>query len=330
LYYGTLAHPENIELLVYFAITYHNPGLASTYRKEVVEGIKSLPYTLKDYFHSIGLTGVMSRTLKKGEIDSPLGLLKVFDRAYQKKTGDVSLFDLSQKEHLHEWGGNITAPHHYWQNPTNVENAVYHILTEHHPRLASENRAQVADGIKNINSLKKDYLRSIGLGALLSHGFRKGEQCSPLAVLKAFDRAYQKKTGDVSLFDLSQEAHLHEWGDNIVTSNHYWKDPARVEKAVYHILTEHHWQLALTKRKEVVRAIENLPDKLAEHFYSIGLRSLMTYAFEKGKRGSPRAVLEVFDRIYQRKTGDVSLFDKDQGYHIEFNRKNMILFLSVG
>ena len=47
--------------------------------------------------------------------------------------------------------------------------------------------------------------------------------------------------------------------------------------------------------------------------------------FEKGKQGSPLTVLKVFDRVYQRKTGDSSLFDKTQKYYLEFDAQNRLI-----
>ena len=55
---------------------------------------------------------------------------------------------------------------------------------------------------------------------------------------------------------------------------------------------------------------KNLPTDLQKYFKNIGLGGLMVEAFGKGKQGSPLAALEVFDIVYQKKTGDASLFDK--------------------
>jgi riboflavin synthase len=214
---GTYTHPENVQLLVYCALTHHNSQLASTNRAEVIQGIKDLPINLKDYLHHIGLGGLMVHAFEKEEQGSPLAVLKAFDKIYQQKTGDEhSLFDLSQKLHLHGWGDNFEAPNHYWQDPSNVETAVYHTLTETNSKLASTNRAEVIQGIKDLPTNLKNYLYNIGLNGLMIHGFEKEEQGSPKAVLKAFDRAYQRKTGDVSLFDQTQPYHLEFDSNNIL------------------------------------------------------------------------------------------------------------------
>jgi len=136
---------------------------------------------------------------------------------------------------------------------------------------------------------------------------------------------YQRKTGDVSLFELSQEEHVHKWGDNLHAPKSYWQNQANVEEAVYHTLTENCPELASQNRKKVIEGIKGLPSNLQDYLHSIGLSGLMMNAFEKGKEDSPLAVLEVFDGMYQRKTGDVSLFDKTQGDYIEVETRNKIV-----
>jgi len=155
--------------------------------------------------------------------------------------------------------------------------------------------------------------------------FEKGKQGSPLTVLKVFDRVYQRKTGDSSLFDLSQQHHLHKWGDNFRAPCSYWQNSSNVEEAVYHTLTENNPQLASIDREDVIGSIKNLPPNLQDYLSNIGLLGLMTASFAKGKRGSPLVVLEVFDGVYQRKTGDSSLFDKTQKYYLEFDAQNRLI-----
>jgi len=207
-YYGSLAHPENINSLVYYALKYHNPQLASSNRKEVIEGIKGLPSNLGDYLYSIGLDGLMQNAFEKGKKNSPLAVLEVFDGVYQRKTGDVSLFDLSQDEHVHKWGDNFSAPQSYWQNQANVKEAVYHTLTENCPELASQNRKEVIEGIKGLPIKLKDYFSSLKLSGLMQMGLGEEKKDSPLAVLEVFDQVYQEKTGNPSLFDKTQGDYL--------------------------------------------------------------------------------------------------------------------------
>ena len=89
-------------------------------------------------------------------------------------------------------------------------------------------------------------------------------------------------------------------------------------------MTENNQNLSSENREEVIETIKNLPVNLQKYFSNIGLGGLMEMAFGKGKKGSPLAVLEVFDQVYQKKTGDASLFDKRQKYHLEFDKINRL------
>jgi hypothetical protein len=267
---------------------------------------------------------VMAGVLGKGKKESPLAVLEVFDRVYMR-TGDASLFDLSQDEHIHEWGDNFIAPQSYWQDPQKVEVAIYHTLTENMPELASPERKEVIAGIKNMPKALWDYFRSLGLAGLMVSAFGKGEACSPLAVLKVFDRVYQREKGNPSLFDLNQEEHLHEWGDNFVAPQSYWQNPQNIEKAIYHILTEYNPQFASTDRTEAIQAIRGLPPDLGKFFRDdiSDLQSVTKNGLKK--QDSPLAVFKVFDRVYQREIGNPGLFDKTQDDYLRFDGKNRLI-----
>ena len=226
---------------------------------------------------------------------------------------------------MHEWGDKFHAPHSYWAKQINVETAVYHTLSENNPQLKSQDRVDVISAIKSLPINLADYLHGIGLGGLMMNAFPKGEIGSPLAVLKVFDRAYQQKTGDKSLFDLSEELHLHEWGDKFNAPNSYWAKQINVETAVYHILTENNPQLSSQDRVDVISAIKSLPTNLTDYLSDIGLVGLMSQAFPKGETNSPLAVLKVFDRAYQQKTGDNSLFDKTQQSYLDYYKSNILI-----
>lgn len=329
-YDGTYLHPENVELLVYYALVFNNPQLGSSDRAKVIQGMKGLPRNLKTYLHLLSLGGLMNSAFEKGERSSPLAVLKVFDAAFQRRTRNASLpslFDLSQEEHLHEWGDNFQAPNAYWKNPVNVENAVYHVLTENNAILVSTNRAEVISGIKKLPLNLKEYFISLGLSGLMSRGFEKGDQDSPLTVLKAFDRAYQRETRDVSLFDLSQAEHLHEWGDYLESGKkmkvHFvpQRNPHDIETAVYHELTERNPQLASHERAEVVLGLLNLRSHLTKYFSSIGL----VWVIRNTLPHPSIAILEAFDRVYQRETRDTSLFDRTQKYHLAITSRNRLV-----
>jgi len=325
---GTLKHSKNIENIIYFALTYNNPKLASKNREEVIQEIKNLNVNLQNYFHNIGLSGVMTNGFEEGEQDSPLAVIKVFNKLYQEKTGDVSLFDLSQKIHLHEWDIGYHAPNKYWNDPDNVKKAMYHIFSEQNPDLVSKNRKKVIKGINKLPSKLWKYFCSIGLIGPMSKTYLEGKNRSPFAMIKVLDSIYREKTGDVSLFDLNHEIHLHEWETGYHVPHSYWRNKKNVEKAIYHILTEHHPALKSENRIEIIEEIKKSPTNLSEYFQSIGLGRLgkiMSKGFGNEEQYSPMAVLKVFDKIYQEKTGDVSLFDTKQKYYIEFNKQNRLI-----
>jgi len=316
---------NNRERAAYHLLIEKHPELSSRDREEVVEVINSLPSNLQVYLHSIGLSGVMHYGFKGSESNSPLALLKFFDRIYQKKTGNGSLFDLRHEHHVHEWEVAGHTSNYYWQDSRNVERVVYHTLIEHNPNLAAKNREKVVEGIKSLPSDLHDYLQGIGLSALLSNALSEGDYQSPLTVLKVFDRVYQRKTGDVSLFDLEQEVHLHEWEVGGSAPNSYWQDSSNVERAVHHILTENYLKLASEDRETVIQTVKSLPTNLVDYLNEIGLSGIMRHAFGEKERGSPLPILKAFDRVYQQRTGDASLFDLDQKHRLEFGLGNRLV-----
>lgn len=214
LYPGTLMQQDNRGFLVYHAITSANPTLKSRIedkdRSGVISEIRGLPHYLRDYFQcNLALGGVMNK-FEKGKKNSALGVLELFDTLYQQKTGDASLFDLYHKEHLHKWSENFKAPRHYWQNPANVEEAVYHTLTEKHPELLSDDRKVVVTGILSFPDDLSAHFSTLGLCGLLKSALNH----SPQAVLEVFDRVYRRVTEDISLFDRRRTYHIEFDGRN--------------------------------------------------------------------------------------------------------------------
>ncbi|MEK6926554.1 MAG: hypothetical protein AABW50_04725 [Nanoarchaeota archaeon] len=316
-YEGTFFNPENVNKLIYLALCSHNPELGRGNREKIVEKLVNLPSNLFDYLRfDIALGGLMHSALPKEKRDSPLEILKIFDREYQQRTGDQSLFDLSQKSHLHEWQFKVGA--RYWERGDNVEQAVYHTLTEFDSRLKLGDRRQVIEAIKKLPSKRESFFREVGLGGILhiSKKKRRTKTSSPFTVLYYFDKIRQRITGDTSLFDLEQEIHLHEWRAGGCAPQRYWKNRKNVRRAIYHVLTEEHPSLKSESRKEVVRTIEQLPSNLRNYFEKLGLGGLMENAFKMGKKQSPLSVLKEFDREYQQTTKEPSLFDLSQRIHL--------------
>lgn len=197
-------------------------------------------------------------------------------------------------------------------HPKNISTLVYYALASNNPTLASKNRDEVIEGIKQLPTNLVVYLRKIGLGGLLGKS-----NDSPLSVLEIFDGAYREKTGDpFSLFDLTQKSHLHKWGDNFVAPNYYWQDDSNINEAVYHAITEKFQLFSAADRKKVTEALSSIPGQSRTFFRDIGLRSVLSQAFPEGKKDYAVSVLEVFDKVYQQKTGQPSLFDLSQPYHL--------------
>ncbi|RJQ15662.1 hypothetical protein C4573_05895 [Candidatus Woesearchaeota archaeon] len=185
---GAFSHPENVKHIVYYALGIHTPLLDNPDRKAVLEGLRSLPYSLADHFIAIGLEGLLN-TMKR----SPLKLIQVFDQAYQDATGDKSLFDLKQETHMHFW--DFALPKNYW-TAEKKEEAVYHLLTEQCPLLASEDRTAVLNELAGVQLLTLHELKKIGLRKIIEYD----NSCSVAKIMDIFNAAYQKKTNLPSLF----------------------------------------------------------------------------------------------------------------------------------
>jgi len=211
--------PMTIHATVYHLLTENNPQLASISRSEVIDGIKKLPRNLFEYLASLGIGAMMANWPKKLRAWSPSVVLNIFDWAYQERTGDKSLFDLDEKQHLHKWGEGFMVPQKFWKQKSNVREAVYHELIENNPKLASKDRTTVIQNIKGLPYALKDYFTSLGLGGLMAQAFEKEKSGSPLEVLKVFDEAYRERTGDKSLFDQTQIAYLEVKGNRSIRKN---------------------------------------------------------------------------------------------------------------
>jgi hypothetical protein len=196
---GIPNHPDNVDYLMYYAIAL-DLGLEGQektrdYRKRVVEGIKHLPSLIR-YLTQLKLGGVVMNTFD----DKPLAVLESFDRTYQRKTGDKSLFDLKQDYHLHPWGDNFNAPEGYWNKATNVEDAIYHELTEYFPGLASRDRGIIEQVFENLPLKLRAFLSDKdGLHGLMSTKFKGSAKTTSIAIKKAFNNAYMRIRNQPSL-----------------------------------------------------------------------------------------------------------------------------------
>lgn len=205
---GSLMHPKNVDRIIYCAFVTSNPDFESLKREEIIRAANNMPLEKWSYYLELRLGGILAKGLDDKK-QSPLALFKRFDRVYQEKTGDESLFELSIEPHLHQWGDKFKAQRGYWKNKNNIEAAVYHSLTENIPGLGSKNRKEIVKGFNELPSGLELYrfFQDIQLRGVMNT--LKGEHInSPIQVMRVFDSVYQKITNDKSLFDTNEEYYL--------------------------------------------------------------------------------------------------------------------------
>jgi hypothetical protein len=206
---GALAHPANIAFLVWHALPAYALGLDAqrASRGAVLEAVAHLPAPREAYLNGIGLRTLMHQRLAGG----PLAVLQLFDQEFVRRTGERSLFDLCAPEHLHPWD---FSPQHYWQDPRRVQDAVYHVVGEQvcavRAALRTEGDARRA---AVVHALYDSYGELVTLARHDMPGPFAGEngtryKQSVIGILRAFDAAYQRGTGDLSLLDATRRPFL--------------------------------------------------------------------------------------------------------------------------
>jgi histidinol phosphatase-like PHP family hydrolase len=253
----------------------------------------------KNFFYDAGLEGMM--THKRAYLEkmgSPYAVLKFYD---------PSLFDLTEKEHIHEWENGF-CPHGYWDDKKNARKALDHIfeeigITKGTPRKEKIKIIQREIIRPNKGAERNGYMRffyDTGLDVMVVDKRTYLEkQASPQAVLKFYDP---------SLFDLTEKEHIHEWD---FSPNGYWNDEKNARKALDHALEE----IGITKDSSRKEKIKRIIEKMVRHekgalqfFYDAGLTGMIgnkrTYL---RKTSSPQAVLKFYDP---------SLFDLTEKEHI--------------
>ncbi len=315
---GTYFNKNNVEFIVYYALTSANPNLASHNRQEIINGINALPRNLSGYFRDLKLQGLACNYLQNELKGSPLGILQIFDKYYQKKTGDKSLFDLNEKTHLHPWGDKFQAPQRYMCGELG-EQAILHSVKEQYSGLNSNSREEV---IKTIKGMKKN-LKEIIQDIRIKTGAKK-MQDSRIQLLRLIDKNYQTRTGDKSLFDLNEKTHLHEWMDEFKAPEKYWKNPENIDKVIEHKFLEENPKLLSTNRTTVLEGLNEMPSDKAKYFSRLGFSGFMNKKYMTVEN-STVTVLKWFDkRTYQKRTGDKSLFDITQSQYAYFGSRNKV------
>lgn len=311
---GIFEHPENIEFLSYYGLALNNPEIGSTNRAFVVRGIEDLPSSLQFYLDQIGLAGLMVHGFKAGEKHSPLAVIKALDRAYQKITGDpFSLFDTSQDARVRRFDkvDNRIDPGRYIAAIIYKDNGLPY------------GRALSRSGIK-----PNDFFRAVTRDLEYYIDFADGHAKQ---ILREIASGRNRKR---DLLRMDEEFMLEQYrrvmgeipGEH--QGNFYrgtYNHSENRELLAYCALTYYNPKLASANRAEVVQGIEDLPENLQKYFNSIGLGSLMKLASKEKRGNAIRYVLELFNKVYQRKIQDpFSLFDETRGYHLEFSSKRGI------
>ena len=200
---GYLRERENGKRMVTHCFTEHNKMFGFPNRDAVMDAIDDISETdLSIFLERIGLESLLDPRIPYLQ-GSPLAVFELYDEtwreAYKKLGVEVpSIFDLSQERHFHKWAGRFKAPNKYWEeHPEESDQAVYHVLCEANPKLASNDRDEVIAGIRELPSQISAYLYDTLPTTLVRKGFKNE---SVRTVLGAFDRWFRVETNNTSLF----------------------------------------------------------------------------------------------------------------------------------
>jgi len=212
-------------------------------------------------------------------------------------------------------------PNGFWNDIAKRNEEVYRILTEAQPELASQNRIEVMNAILTMPADKGMYFKILGLSSLFSKRYASEDNTTPssFSIIKFFDQAYQQKTGDKSLFDLSEKEHLHSWDKKVGSLDDHLKNYKNLREAVYHSLTEANPAFGSTNPAEIINAFKNMPCGLIGYFRTLGMDRIADTTLVN--RNSLVAY-GIFDHEYQVRTRNPSLFDKTQKYHLNVDENS--------
>ena len=288
-YMGSYEHPDNVDWLSYCALISQDSNLESHSRTTVVKALKSLSTNLITYFGKLKLTGMMNHAFGKGGKTSPVQVLHAFDRAYMKATGDSrSLFDLSVGEeqggHLHDWD----YMHNYWNDDSNTERAVSHILTENLPTLLSNNREDILETLSGLSDLYNKFSDWGLISGIQQSNYYKREGSYVMGILKAFDKVYQTRTKDGSLFDQKQPTSLSEEPFRKTGPNSKYISPIVINRIFHPTQTTNGVSLTIQQASEELRAA-------AATGASLYLADILRVAGRTGE--TPQLVAEVRDNF---------------------------------
>jgi hypothetical protein len=225
-YSGTLQHRQNLRETVYYGIIRNyrqidtfvrqsqrslDPDIKDYCRKIVINSIILMceEHTdLQNYFKRIHFGGIMSQQFPDENDQNRIimEIMTVFDEMYVQKTGDKSLFDLSENMHLHYWTPFV-APMNYWSDESNIENAIYHSVTELYVNTGHEDRQVAMQAFLDLSRGWKDSkIKEMGLDGLFNT--RNEIRFTVTEFFNYFDKRYISLTGNKGLFDKTQNEYL--------------------------------------------------------------------------------------------------------------------------
>jgi len=303
---GTLNNQENVEDLIYIAITSKTPYLNSDDRRKVVEGISKLKTRMSKYLKDTGVlkiyTAWKKRYYGKESSQRDVSVMELFDNARRRIKEDRSLFDLAEPQHANLWQFWYGVRKSYWDDAERASSTAFEVLSNHNARLRLR-REIVIEELKKIEN-PKQLFRELGLADLMKEGYEGRYKGSELAVLAAFDDGYRDSTGNIRLFGWNVNPHLHEWDFRVPLG--YWNILTNRQRAVYHGLVEYDSGFGSRDASESVQAFRRAKSKgsLKKLFVELGLAGLRAeigsnyemfrlYDNERKQRGMPSILRKI-------------------------------------
>jgi len=171
----------------------------------------------------------------------------------------------------------------------------------------------------------KQYFISLRLGGLMSHEYKSTEDPNyiVLCVITLFDEIYMQKTGDVSLFDLTHESHLHVWDPFVAPGGEYWFSEENRINAIYHCVTELSQNTAHEDRDTAIDTFLQLPSSWKTTIVDVGLSGI--FNDRDGELLSNIDFFRYFDIKYKQITDNPGLFDPNQQRYLQPSKRGLSL-----
>ncbi|MBI4438728.1 hypothetical protein HY640_02245 [Candidatus Woesearchaeota archaeon] len=308
---GMLKNPYNIEELVAAGIESEMTAIAHATREEAVRLITA-------HAAKKGVQLYLRSIFSLQIADSPITLFRVLDSYLMRTRGWESLFDLEQTEHLHFWDFKVQGS---LQDPAALQQRISHTLEDNINGLREASREDavrlLTEHVVKSPTGARAYLMAIGMEPALAEGLRRTVSTA-LDALKLYDQYLQRKKRQASLFDLTQQTHLHPWG---MYMKGQYSSEKNVREMVAHLLEEAIPCLRQATRDEavyeLVSAFTSRTPRGTRQICRMGLNSVARYGLNGAMRESPLGVLQTYDAIrMQQDAVWKSIFDSTQPIYI--------------